>query len=172
MSSTRYISQNQLSQAPYPSDSAKVITASYDLLELYDISADEPKQPLAASESPIPPPKMRRPNPFVNLDRILTANATMAFDPTLNFPPMSLQITNGDPERHTHEDVRDRPTAFGRVYPDDRHIVISHEVSTIIQFRNLDYGMERCALHFEVPSPFGRFDPMVNLMEYSQADIQ
>lgn len=40
-----------------------------------------------------------------------------------------------------------------------------------MQFRNLDYGMERCALHFEVPSPFERFDPMVNLTEHSQTDV-
>ncbi len=68
-----------------------------------------------------------RPNPYVYLDRIL-ANTTQEFPPITNFPPVALQFDNADPERRMREDERGRPTEFGTVYPDDRHILVTDKV--------------------------------------------
>ncbi len=129
-----------------------------------------------------------RPNPYVYLDKILR-NTTMTFPPIINFPQVVLQIDNADGSRTMREDERGRATTFGTVYPDDRRILISDnvssrtfmepepsltvstKVSTIVQFRNLDYAMESCILNFSVPVETAGFHPDVSLAPSSIIDV-
>ncbi|KAF8641552.1 hypothetical protein AX16_009929 [Volvariella volvacea WC 439] len=45
------------------------------------------------------------------------------------------------------------------IYPEDKQFLVNTKVSTILQFRVLDYGMERCTLTFSLPTPEGLADP-------------
>ena len=83
----------------------------------------------------------RRPNPYLYLNRIL-ANTTQTFPPITNFPPVALQLDNADPQRRMREDERGRPTEFGTVYPDDRHILINNQVRRIHNLRLLDMSSD------------------------------
>ncbi|TBU51886.1 hypothetical protein BD310DRAFT_890241 [Dichomitus squalens] len=113
----------------------------------------------------------RRPNQYMNLDRILAGTNLTIFNPIFNFPSVTLQILNSDSHRRMHEDGKGRPTKFGTVYPDDRHVLVSYETSTIVQFRHLDYRMEQCMLHFQVPQPIQFFDPKANITEGSHVEV-
>ena len=130
----------------------------------------------------------RRPNPYLYLDKIL-ATTTQTFPPITNFPPVVLQFDNANPKRPMREEERGRLTEFGTVYPDDRHILITNkvrrfnqsdlvaddltmgQVSTVVQFRHLDYAMERCVLNITIPQPDGHFDPAVKLTNPSMIDV-
>ncbi|RDX57165.1 hypothetical protein OH76DRAFT_1335028 [Lentinus brumalis] len=69
------------------------------------------------------------------------------------------------------EEERGRPTEFGTVYPDDRHILVTDKVSTVVQFRHLDYAMERCVVNITIPQQDGHFDPAVKLADPSMVDV-
>ncbi|KAF8960216.1 hypothetical protein BDZ97DRAFT_1666087 [Flammula alnicola] len=69
------------------------------------------------------------------------------------------------------EDDRSWRSKLGTVYPDDRHIVISEKVSTIIQFRHIDYAMERCVLNVTIPQRTKKFDPFLDIVYPSTFDI-
>jgi len=70
----------------------------------------------------------------------------------MSFAQVVLQADVLGPKRALSEDERGYYSVEGSIYPDDRHILVSPSVSTIVQFRNLDYGLERCALIVVVPS--------------------
>ncbi|CCL98325.1 uncharacterized protein FIBRA_00319 [Fibroporia radiculosa] len=113
---------------------------------------------------------LRRPNPYVNLDKILQ-NGNYTFPPIINFPPLALQISTSDYQRKMSEDHRQWRSSQGTVYPDDRHVIVSPDTSTIIQFRNLDYAMERCILTVSLPRHTQPFDPETEVNDPSVVDI-
>ncbi len=47
----------------------------------------------------------------------------------------------------------------------------SLQVSTVVQFRNIDYAMERCVLTIVLPERNGTFDPNVKLADPSVVDV-
>ncbi|KAK0489989.1 hypothetical protein EDD18DRAFT_1080726 [Armillaria luteobubalina] len=73
---------------------------------------------------------------------------------------------------HVYKDTSHQWRAtLGTVFPDDRHIIVSAEVSTVVQFFHLDYGMEKCSLMFSVPPPSNGFDLGVIIQEGSSIDV-
>jgi hypothetical protein len=85
------------------------------------------------------------------------------------------------------EDHKSQRTAIGTVYPDLRHIHITNKVSipmspfsicefvnlepqisTIVQFRHIDYGMEHCTLNHSVPP---QSDSKPSVVEVWELDI-
>ncbi|KAI0815994.1 hypothetical protein BC628DRAFT_1334874, partial [Trametes gibbosa] len=112
-----------------------------------------------------------RPNPYLYLDKVLH-KTTQTFPPVVNFPQVVLHFSAEDPQRRTWpESHRSRPTVFGTVYPDDRRILVSKSVSTIAQFRNLDYAMENCVVHLSLPVETDTFQPNTSLAKTSAVDI-
>ncbi|KAI0775093.1 hypothetical protein BD413DRAFT_472031 [Trametes elegans] len=111
-----------------------------------------------------------RPNPYMYLDKLLV-NTTETFPPITNFPQVMFQIDAADPSRLMREDERGRATYFGAVYPEDRHVLITAEVSTVVQFRNLDYAMERCVLNMSLPSDTTAFDPAITVDEGCPVEV-
>ncbi|KAJ8488209.1 hypothetical protein ONZ51_g3697 [Trametes cubensis] len=112
----------------------------------------------------------RRPNPYVYLDTILI-NTTRPIPSINNFPQVVLQVHNADSSRRMHESDRQRPTAFGTVYPDDRRIFVTDTMSTVAQFRNLDYAMESCVLFMSLPAVSATYDPEITLTPDSVIDV-
>ncbi|KAF8055312.1 hypothetical protein FPV67DRAFT_854273 [Lyophyllum atratum] len=113
---------------------------------------------------------LRRPNQYMNIDKVLL-NHTEPFPPIVGFPPVVLQIQRSDPKRTMHEDERGHPSPVGTIYPDDRHFVVSTEMSTVAQFRHLDYGMERCRLLVKVPMPSDILDTAIQITDRSMIDV-
>ncbi|KAH9847673.1 hypothetical protein C2E23DRAFT_889780 [Lenzites betulinus] len=112
-----------------------------------------------------------RPNPYFYLDNILR-NTTQVFPPVVNFPQVVLHFSAEDPERSMQlEAHRSGPTVFGTVFPDDRQIRVSASVSTLVQFRTLDYAMESCVVNLSLPVETEKFQPDIDLVEHSMIDI-
>jgi hypothetical protein len=145
---------------------------------------------LAAPIVPVWKP-LRHLTPYVNLDRI-HVDVSAAYPPILNFPPVVMQIQTADASRAMLEDDRQHDTVYGVIYPDDRHVVVSErvrkfilltrprcanalfflpQISTILQFRNLDYGMETCTLNITQPLRSSVFDPAARFAETSSIDV-
>ncbi|KAJ3571227.1 hypothetical protein NP233_g3892 [Leucocoprinus birnbaumii] len=93
-------------------------------------------------------PRLRRPNQYINLDKV---QHNHNFPPITNFPDIVLRINTNDSGRVMEEDSRMPRTNVGTIHTDDRHIYVTPEVSTIIQFRHMDYGMEKCSLYAILP---------------------
>ncbi|EEB87723.1 hypothetical protein MPER_14831, partial [Moniliophthora perniciosa FA553] len=104
----------------------------------------------------------RRASTYLNLHKI-NFTGSPAFSPITSFAHVVLQVDLRDPQRILSEDERGYYSREGAIYPDDRHIKVSSKVSTVIQFRNLDYGMERCALYISVPALNMPHDPATNI---------
>jgi hypothetical protein len=79
---------------------------------------------LSLPQGPLP-----RPNPYVRLQDALT-ETTHEFPPIHNFPEVVMQMRSSDESRRLWEDDRERSTPIGSIYPDDRHIVVTANVST------------------------------------------
>ncbi|KAI0309237.1 hypothetical protein OF83DRAFT_1023730, partial [Amylostereum chailletii] len=114
---------------------------------------------LSTSPPLAPTRPMRRPSMYMNFDRIPT-NLSTVYPPITNFPPVVLQLQTSDPSRSMREDTRAHNTPHGYVFPDDRHIVVSTEASTVVQFRHLDHGMERCTFQLSFPLTTEGFGPI------------
>ena len=132
----------------------------------------------------------RRPNPYPNLDSVFRNATHDPFPPILSLSQLLLQVHTSDPERELHEEAREHYTTLGVVYPDDRHFIVTPSVSppflfllqaflqrvgpqitTIVQFRTLDYGMERCTLHASLPDKTDALDPATTIVYPSTLDI-
>jgi hypothetical protein len=89
---------------------------------------------ILAKDATTPKRKMkalRRPSPFPNPDWLREAARihNRTFDPIVNIAPLSFQMKVGDRKRRLVEDYsRERDTPQGRVWPDDRHFLVSQNV--------------------------------------------
>ena len=78
-------------------------------------------------KSSLPVASDARPNPYISMDRLL-ANSSLDFKPFVNFPPKVMQFSNSDKSRLMREEGRDRATSFGKIFPNDRHVVANDTV--------------------------------------------
>ncbi|KAJ7724806.1 hypothetical protein B0H16DRAFT_1239792, partial [Mycena metata] len=92
------------------------------------------------------------PNPYIGLEHaVLTDISPPA--PIVNFPLVLAQINSSNPKSVYLQQPRTL-TTFGMIYPQEREFINGvSQVSTIIQFRTLDFRMERCIAVLEIPSP-------------------
>ncbi|KAF6741649.1 hypothetical protein DFP72DRAFT_243079 [Ephemerocybe angulata] len=64
------------------------------------------------------------------------------------FPVVLTQIDSSSKAHIFKEDVKQTSSAFGTVWPDIRHFQLRSTISSVAQFRPVDYGYESCALTF------------------------
>ncbi|KAG2111641.1 uncharacterized protein F5147DRAFT_573363 [Suillus discolor] len=68
-----------------------------------------------------------------------------------NFP-MSVSLVDHSAPSHVFNDyLAMRTTRAGTISPNDRKVHVTQTVSTIFQFRAIDWGMENCELHVAIP---------------------
>ncbi|KAG2122840.1 hypothetical protein BD769DRAFT_1360151 [Suillus cothurnatus] len=68
-----------------------------------------------------------------------------------NFP-MSVSLVDRSAPSHVFNDyLATRTTRSGTISPYDRKVHVTQTVSTIFQFRAIDWGMENCELHVALP---------------------
>jgi hypothetical protein len=140
------------------------------------------------------PRVLRRPSPYVNPELLRAAarkhNATFA--PIINDAPSAFQMRAGDRRRALVEDAgRQWTSNIGSIWPEDRHVVVSSNVSrivfprraswcsrictpqtsTVLQFRNRDFDMERCVLIARLPTKTDTFDPVASVHGGSVVDV-
>ncbi|KAI9439097.1 hypothetical protein H4582DRAFT_2075755 [Lactarius indigo] len=80
---------------------------------------------------PADPTKLETPSTYINFD-LLYRNGTKTDH---RFPPIQVSFM----------------AAYGTVPYNDRRLLVEPEISTFVQFRALDYGMENCSLALHIP---------------------
>ncbi|EPS93648.1 hypothetical protein FOMPIDRAFT_1026461 [Fomitopsis schrenkii] len=101
-----------------------------------------------------PSPELEFRTPYRGLDDLYgsgEANSSK-HDPIENVPRVAAIVNSEHPDKVYPQDEHRRLTAYGTVTPLDRHLRVSSTYHTILQFRVMDYGMERCALALRLPS--------------------
>ncbi|KAJ7124101.1 hypothetical protein C8R43DRAFT_1076087 [Mycena crocata] len=97
------------------------------------------------------PQKLIFPNSYIGLENAILRD-TAPLKPIINFPLLIAQINSSEPSA-VYLQQSHSLTSFGMVYPEDREFIVDSEVSTIAQFRALDFGLEQCIATLEIPSP-------------------
>ncbi|KAI4526369.1 hypothetical protein K525DRAFT_265201 [Schizophyllum commune Loenen D] len=123
----------------------------------------------------VPAPKvLRRISPYVNQERLAAVirKHNMTFEPIDNVYASSFQMRAGDPSRALTEDTSREWDSFeGLVWPYHRRLSVDSQTSTVMQFRNRDFGMERCVLVLSVPQQTPDLIPNVHLTEGSPVSV-
>ncbi|KAI5898402.1 uncharacterized protein SCHCODRAFT_02164288 [Schizophyllum commune H4-8] len=120
------------------------------------------------------PKVLRRISPYVNQERLseVIRKHNMTFDPIVNVYATSFQMRAGDPTRALTEDTsREWASYEGLVWPYHRRFWVDGQTSTVMQFRNRDFGMERCVLVLSVPQQTPDLIPNVRLAEGSPISV-
>ncbi|KAF9556157.1 hypothetical protein CPC08DRAFT_694716 [Agrocybe pediades] len=97
---------------------------------------------------------LRRPSQFIGFDKI-HRNATLQQSEVksfVNFPMIMAHVDASRPNMKVTEPRKGVRTKIGTVYPEISDMVVSQDASTFVQFRALDYGMERCELSMTIPA--------------------
>ncbi|KAG6853252.1 hypothetical protein C0991_005710 [Blastosporella zonata] len=93
---------------------------------------------------------LRRPSQYVGFDTIPRSSPPIPRNFS-NFPFAVAQIDEGEPHKVFEVNSMRFMALSGTVYPEERKVIISNKVSTIMQFRAIDYGMEICELQIHLP---------------------
>ncbi|KAF9017602.1 hypothetical protein BDZ89DRAFT_888824, partial [Hymenopellis radicata] len=101
-------------------------------------------------------------SPYIGLDSAVYRPDSPRLPPITNFPTLLTQINSSDPSRN-YGDIHKWTSSFGLVYPEDRRLRVDHEVSSVAQFRVLDWGMEHCTVNVAIPSS----EEMEDYMDFS-----
>lgn len=93
---------------------------------------------------------LRRPSQYMRFDEIERTSPPIPREFT-NFP-MSVSLVDHSAPSHVFNDyLAMRTTRAGTISPNDRKVHVTQTVSTIFQFRAIDWGMENCELHVALP---------------------
>ncbi|OBZ67428.1 hypothetical protein A0H81_12746 [Grifola frondosa] len=92
---------------------------------------------------------LRRPSQYIGLDEIARPSPPIPrqFD---NYPILITQVDSAHREKVFDDDARAYMSRIGTITPEDRRVHVSNTVSSIIQFRAIDYGMEFCELRLRM----------------------
>ncbi|KAG6816783.1 hypothetical protein H0H87_003046 [Tephrocybe sp. NHM501043] len=93
---------------------------------------------------------LRRPSQYIGFDTITRPSPPIARNFT-NFPFGVAQINADEPFKIFDAHSTRFMSLSGTVYPEDKKVVVVNKVSTIMQFRAIDYGMEICELQINLP---------------------
>ncbi|KAJ7074801.1 hypothetical protein C8F01DRAFT_1101821 [Mycena amicta] len=118
-------------------------------INLLNLSPSPPTS--TTKKSPSSNAKLTYPNPYIGLEHAVLPTSVAPAKPIFNSPLLLAQVNSSAPER-VHLQTPHWDSSFGMIYGEDREVEVTGDVSTIAQFRTLDYGMERCVLTLEMPS--------------------
>lgn len=108
---------------------------------------------LEARYSAEDPQSMEFRNPYIGLDELYSYHKVKPsrYNTLINEPRFSAQISPAEPSRVFPIDAHRWMSDFGVLSPPDRHLQVTRDIHTIVQFNVLDYGMEKCALTLRLP---------------------
>ncbi|KAJ6498093.1 hypothetical protein C8R47DRAFT_318932 [Mycena vitilis] len=88
-------------------------------------------------------------SPYIGLDFAIHHDS-VPLPPIVNFPVLLAQVDAAHPSE-VLLDTHRWNSSFGMIYPADRTFEVSPGISTIAQFRAIDWGMESCSLDVTIP---------------------
>ncbi|KIJ64928.1 hypothetical protein HYDPIDRAFT_111615 [Hydnomerulius pinastri MD-312] len=95
-----------------------------------------------------------RPNQYIGFDKIPRPSPPTPREFT-NYPILLSLVDAAAPEVVFEDEIAMRMVRSGMITPDDRKVRATSTMSTIIQFRAVDWGMEICELHVGLPDSLG-----------------
>lgn len=95
--------------------------------------------------------RLRRPSQFIGLDKIVrpTPPIPRQFD---NFPFLVSRTDSQHQDKVLGVDEFSYMSTVGTITPELYRIQVSNSISTIVQFRAIDFGMEKCRLSIVAPA--------------------
>jgi len=102
---------------------------------------------------PVHPANLETASTYINFD-LLYRNGTKTsflFPPIRALPRALAQVSSREPDRVYPQWPTSFLAPYGRVPQNDRRLLVDPEISTYVQFRVLDYGMENCSLALRIP---------------------
>ncbi|KAJ7699279.1 hypothetical protein B0H17DRAFT_1196369 [Mycena rosella] len=94
---------------------------------------------------------LRRPSQYIRFDEVQRPSEPIPRQFN-NYPIAVAQIDAADEGRIFAEDARAYMSPIGTVVPGDRRVLVTPTISTVVQFRTIDWGMEDCELHVSLPA--------------------
>ncbi|GAW03167.1 protein [Lentinula edodes] len=95
------------------------------------------------SLKPLPSPLER--STYIRFDELYANRSrSIVYDPIINLPRVSVQTSSRQQGKSIHYPDETLITDNGLVPAYSVKLQVSSEISTIIQFRTIDYGMENC----------------------------
>ncbi|VDB83317.1 unnamed protein product [Peniophora sp. CBMAI 1063] len=93
---------------------------------------------------------LRRPSQFINFDKIdRPAPAQYNFT---NYPILTAPVDSANVRKVFPVDSKNYMPKVGTISPRQHHVLVKDTISTIVQFRALDWGMEKCELRLSLPA--------------------
>ncbi|KAH8078057.1 hypothetical protein BXZ70DRAFT_689650 [Cristinia sonorae] len=92
-------------------------------------------------------------NTYVGLDDLYASGRVNAsvYPPIKNRARVDAQISASEPNKVFPVDRLRKLSELGRISPPDLRLRVENDIHTIVQFRVIDYGMERCQLAIHLP---------------------
>ncbi|RPD54569.1 hypothetical protein L226DRAFT_575131 [Lentinus tigrinus ALCF2SS1-7] len=93
-------------------------------------------------------------NPYIGLKELYESGKVKSSDisPILIRPRVSAQVFIDQPNKFTPRGEHDYwDETWGMLSPNERHLHVTPNIHTIVQFRAIDFGMEDCRLVFTFP---------------------
>ncbi|KAJ7578714.1 hypothetical protein C8J56DRAFT_868963 [Mycena floridula] len=93
---------------------------------------------------------LRRPSQYIRFNEVSRPAVPVpkTFD---NFPFLIGPLDSTTPKAALNDDPRRYMSHIGTLSPEVRNVVVTNTVSTLAQFRAIDYGMEVCEMHLRLP---------------------
>jgi len=107
-------------------------------------------------------------SPYIGLDFAIHHDSS-PLPPIVNFPILLAQIDAAHPTE-VLLDTHKWNSSLGMVYPADRTFKVAPGISSIAQFRAIDWGMELCTLNVVLPGADGIIDFMNFTLSGSPSD--
>ncbi|KAF8433676.1 hypothetical protein L210DRAFT_3649499 [Boletus edulis BED1] len=98
---------------------------------------------------------LRRPNQYIGFDKIPRPSPPVGRQLS-TYPTLLSLVDSASPDTVFEDDFVAQMVHSGTITPDDRKVRITPTMSTIVQFRAIDWGMEICELHIHLPESYGQ----------------
>ncbi|KIJ51042.1 hypothetical protein M422DRAFT_125805, partial [Sphaerobolus stellatus SS14] len=99
------------------------------------------------------PPELEYRTPYVNLHELYRQkNSTTRYKPIQNRPRSVFQISLVDTESAIGSFPQKFVNEIGMISPPDKQLKVNTNTHSIVQFRSIDFGMEKCALTLRPPA--------------------
>ncbi|KAJ7268001.1 hypothetical protein C8J57DRAFT_1326356 [Mycena rebaudengoi] len=95
---------------------------------------------------------LETPNSYFGLENAFRDASAEPPRPILNVPFFASQVNESEPNAIYYEIDR-KLTYYGTAYPTDRKFMVAPGISTIVQYRVQDFGMEKCILQLSTSIP-------------------
>jgi hypothetical protein len=92
-------------------------------------------------------------NPYIGLDALYKSGAinSSKIEAFVNGPHVAAQVTRSRPQDHSPRGKEVAIYPHGTLAPDEKHLRVDSDTHTILQFRAIDFGMEKCELVIGLP---------------------